>query len=129
MKSGYITEHLSKDEVACKGGCGYDDLKLKIAQIFERIRARCSDYAGYDVPLFVNSGCRCKSHNKAVGGVDDSCHPKGEALDTRNPKTKDVPREIFRQICDEEVADEGGVGIYNNFVHIDCRGHRARWHG
>jgi len=32
-------------------------------------------------PLKINSGHRCQAHNEEVGGVEDSAHTKGEALD------------------------------------------------
>jgi hypothetical protein len=37
--------------------------------------------AQFGKPLQVNSGHRCQEHNEEVGGVPDSRHTKGEAID------------------------------------------------
>lgn len=38
---------------------------------------------GYGKPIYVNSGYRCEELNKEVGGVEDSYHIKGLAVDLR----------------------------------------------
>lgn len=38
---------------------------------------------GYGKPIIINSGYRCPALNKAVGGVADSYHQKGLAVDIR----------------------------------------------
>ena len=64
----------------------------------------------YGMPIYVNSGYRCKELNKAVGGVGNSEHLKGMAADitTRtkegNMKLFKLAQEMdlpFRQIIDE----------------------------
>jgi uncharacterized protein YcbK (DUF882 family) len=38
-------------------------------------------YSDKDVKMVVNSGCRCKHHNALVGGIDNSKHIEGLAVD------------------------------------------------
>jgi len=117
-----ITKHLSTHEVSCKCGCGFNKLDPMTAKAFEKIR----EIAG-NQPLTISSGCRCEAHNKAIGGATSSQHVKGTALDIRVPKGMDF--DFFYGICDNVIGHVGGVGKYSDlrFVHIDTRGHRARW--
>lgn len=82
-------------------------------------------------PLYVNSGYRCPKHNEEVGGVPNSQHVLGTAVDIAAPEGVSV----------DELADTaervlsffgigGGVGRYWSlgFVHIDTRTDGpARW--
>ena len=78
-------------------------------------------------PIAVNSGCRCCSHNEAVGGAKYSQHTLGKAADlTARDLNRliDLAREHFEG---DQIA---GLGEYDTFVHIDVRkGKKARWHG
>lgn len=53
----------------------YDNLEALVNNLLDRIRER------FAVPMIVTSGYRCEELNKLVGGVDDSQHMKGEAVD------------------------------------------------
>ena len=50
-------------------------MNLKVVQIADQIREH------FGKPCIVNSGCRCTSHNKKVGGVTNSRHLSGKAID------------------------------------------------
>ncbi len=88
---------------------GLDDL----ADIFAKVR--------------VNSGYRCPAHNKEVGGVPDSQHPLGKAADVSSLFA--TPQDIANAAERIKCFRDGGVGLYSKFVHLDNRGHKARWHG
>ena len=126
-----ITEHLVTNEVTCKCGCGFGseigDLQKKVANLFEEIREQCWIEMGFEICLIINSGCRCDTHNLAVGGRKHSRHTKGQALDIARPE--EIPIDDFYNICDIVVGAKGGVGKYENFVHIDCRRWYERWVG
>lgn len=72
---GDMTRDFSRKEFSCKCGCGFDAIKPELVQTVQVIR----DAAG--APVFINSGCRCPEHNKAVGGVPNSSHMSGYAAD------------------------------------------------
>lgn len=68
--------HFKKHEFACRCGCGYDNINLKVVKVLEDIRAH---FGGK--PLIVTSGCRCIKHNNKVGGIKGSKHLEGLACD------------------------------------------------
>ncbi len=68
-------KHFKKSEFNCKCGCGLNNMNLNVVQIADQIR----DYFGK--PCIVNSGSRCSKHNKSVGGVSNSRHLSGKAID------------------------------------------------
>lgn len=72
-------------------------------------------------PLWVNSWYRHSAINKRVGGSKHSRHQYGDAVDIRSDYFS--PRQIFSKLR----WHAGGLGRYNSFVHIDWRGHKARW--
>ncbi len=76
----------------------------------------------------VNSGYRSPSHNKSIGGVATSQHIKGKASDIVIKELSSV--EVYNTIellISRGEMKQGGLGLYNGFVHYDIRGKRARW--
>jgi len=72
--------HFSFLEVRCRCGGKYNScqrifFKRSAFQMLEGYRTKSGK------PLTVVSGCRCPSHNAAVGGTSTSRHPKGLACD------------------------------------------------
>ena len=61
-------KNFTKNELSCKCACkmfNYDEEFLIRLQAFRYI---------LNMPMTITSAGRCKKHNKAVGGVDSSCH-------------------------------------------------------
>lgn len=69
-------QHFKKSEFACKDGCGFDSIDLRVVKVLEAIRHHFGDK-----PVIVTSGCRCAKHNRVVGGVQGSRHVAGKAVD------------------------------------------------
>ncbi len=86
------------------------------------------DYLGK--PIKINSGYRSPKHNKAIGGVKNSQHVLGKASDikVKGIKPEELALIIERLISDGEML-QGGIGIYNTFVHYDIgyNGKKRRW--
>ena len=78
----------------------------------------------FDSPVIINSGYRCPTHNANVGGAKSSQHLLGTAADI---VVKGVDPVTVYAFCDTLVGDNGGVGRYNTFTHIDARGSKSRW--
>jgi len=116
---GDLSANFSRSEFQCKCGCKKFNITPALIKGLQKLR----DYLG--MPIIINSGTRCPKHNAAVGGTRNSYHLRGYAADIcvegLTPKALAIKAEqitVFR--C-------GGIGIYSTFVHVDVRGHRARW--
>lgn len=81
------------------------------------------------VPLNVNSGVRCTRHNSDVGGVWNSLHLTGQAIDLA-PIGGNISvarlQDIAAQVQAEKLPNRGGLGCYDWGVHID-NGKYSRW--
>lgn len=79
-------------------------------------------------PLYINSGYRSPAHNKRIGGVLNSKHIVGLAADisVKGLSPKRLAR-IIRRLINSGKIKQGGLGLYNGFVHYDIRGWKARW--
>lgn len=112
----YISKNLTEEEIACRCGCGLKKLSKRTILIFQMTR----DYCGF--PLSITSGCRCKKHNKAVGGVADSAHQPNadgecQALDigfTNSQQLYKIVSGLIKAGCNRI-----GINFAKNFVHFD----------
>jgi uncharacterized protein YcbK (DUF882 family) len=119
-----LTKNFKKSEFECKCGC---KMPPKVLANIVRTAANLQVLRDIlDEPIKINSAYRCKTHNLAVGGVKTSKHTLGIATDlaTNNPKSL---YETIEYLIEKGVLKEGGLGIYNTFVHYDTRGNKARW--
>lgn len=85
---------------------------LTIMRELEKIR---NDYGK---PIIITSGYRPERINRAVGGVRDSQHIRGTAVDIR-PVQGDIFE--FQKWVDRNWYGALGWGAKKGFVHIDCR--------
>lgn len=68
-------KYFKKSEFTCKCGCGLNNISLNIVKIADDAREHFNNRA------IVTSGTRCAKHNKEVGGVSNSKHLIGHAID------------------------------------------------
>ena len=80
------------------------------------------------VPLSVNSGLRCQRHNAEVGGVSNSLHRTGQAVDLSGAISPENLHAIAEAIQAEMIPGRGGLGLYGWGIHID-NGRLSRWNG
>jgi len=136
-----MTKNFSLKEFQCKGSCSdCDDCQMpqevyeniiKLSQQLQLLR----DYTGR--PITINSAYRSPEHNTKVGGahkivdgerIETSQHVFGKAADITIEGLK--PAEVYRIIEDLiEMGEmlQGGLGLYDTFVHYDIRKTKARW--
>ncbi|WP_420601495.1 YcbK family protein [Flagellimonas sp.] len=119
-KNFYKTEFESNDGATMPDGV-FENIK-ELANNLQIIR----DYI--EEPLTVTSGYRSPEHNLKVGGVPNSQHLLGKAADliAKDLTSKQLSRIIEKLTVQGQIA-EGGIGLYNGFVHYDIRGARKRW--
>lgn len=68
------------------------------------------------VPIVITSGFRNPGYNQMVGGVGDSSHIKGLAVDIRCPWNEYGLKIVYGL----GVAGFKRIGIYDKHVHCDC---------
>ena len=68
------TKNFKVTEFACKH-CAKNNIDQRVINMAQTIREELG------VPVKVNSGYRCETHNARVGGVKGSFHTKGLAAD------------------------------------------------
>lgn len=68
-------KYFKKSEFTCKCGCGLNNIQLSIVKIADKVRVH------FGSPAIVTSGTRCSKHNAEVGGVRNSRHLEGKAID------------------------------------------------
>lgn len=119
-KNFHIDEFQSKD--------GYlmpDDVKQNIWELAKNLQY-IRDIV--NEPVYVNSGYRSVEHNRNIGGVANSQHIYGKAADitvkSMSPKELAI---LIEQAINNGKMKQGGIGIYDNFLHYDIRGKKARW--
>jgi uncharacterized protein YcbK (DUF882 family) len=122
MNTYHLTQpketHFTRQEFACKCGCGKDTVDYELMDVLEKVREH------FGVPVHISSGNRCKKYNKKVGGKSKSQHLLGKAADI---VVDNVSPNVVHSFLDQ--LEVGGLGKYNTFTHVDVRDGRARWDG
>ena len=115
--------HFKLSEFKCKDGTAvpekYYENCQRLMNKLEEVRTACGNR-----PITSNSGYRTPSYNKKVDGAPKSQHLYAAAADIRVAGMSAA--EVYK-ICDKIIGDQGGVGKYSNFTHLDVRKYRARW--
>lgn len=120
----HYTAHFSKRELDCHCGCDTPpEVESNLARLAIALEALRAGLGG--VPLHVNSGYRCPSYNKRIGGASASQHMQGKAADLSGRKVR--PREIAKVAETVPAFRNGGIGRYPTFTHVDIRPGIARW--
>ena len=106
-----LSKHFISEEWICKCGCGQCIVNGNLLKMAEAFRERVKKW------MIVHCVNRCPEHNENVGGVKNSKHVKGEAMDFHVRK---MPmKELHTIALSSEDILTGGVGIYDWGVHID----------
>lgn len=116
-----ITPHFKFKEFACKDGTPVPEYLFynmrMIASNLEVVRA----FVG--LPVIINSAYRTTSHNAKVGGAPQSQHLVCNAVDIH---VKGIaPIKVYntiKQLMLRRAIEQGGLFLYENFVHYDRRG-------
>lgn len=106
-----LVNYFSDKELCCSC-CGLNNFSPELLTVLNCIRVLLGR------PVVLNSACRCKNHNREVGGSKGSSHLKGLAADIRVNGSRerfDLLLAIF-QFTGLPVTR---VGIAKSFIHID----------
>lgn len=113
-----LSQNFTVSEFACKDGSDKILIDTELVNVLQKIRSH------FGKAVTINSAYRNDAYNKKIGGVSNSQHTKGTAVDMCISSI--APAEIARY-AEYIMPNKGGIGLYSNFVHIDVRANRSRW--
>lgn len=121
-----LTKNFTQREFKSRDGSKMpEDVLCNIKDLADSLQV-LRDFLGE--PIRINSAYRSPEHNEAIGGVKSSQHILGKAADI---KVKDIETKDLYLIIESLIVDgkmkQGGLGLYDTFVHYDIRGSKARW--
>ena len=121
-----LTKNFNKSEFESKDGSSMPkEVFYNIQKVANQLQF-LRDYLGKSIR--VNSAYRSPRHNASIGGVKNSQHVLGKASDiVVSGLTTTEVYNIIEELIDKGDMLQGGLGLYNSFVHYDIRGGKARW--
>ena len=114
-----LSTNFKVKEFACQDGTDPIFIDSELVEILQKIRTH------FKKPVTITSAYRTPPHNKSCGGTTYSQHLYGKAADIKVQGI--APKDVAKYA--ETLLDEGGIGIYNTFTHIDVRSTKSRWQG
>ena len=124
-QSVQLSTNFKSNEFNCKGSgcCSKTKIDDALVNYLQQIRSH------FGKAVSINSGYRCPTHNKRVGGATNSYHAKGQAADIKVSGI--APAEVAKYA---ESIGIKGIGLYETssdgyFVHIDTRTTKSFWYG
>ena len=113
-----LSTNFKVKEFKCQDGSDVILIAPDLVTVLQKIRTH------FGRPVKLNSAYRTPSHNKKVGGETFSQHQYGTAADI--VVTGVAPKKVAAYV-ETLMPKSGGIGIYSNFTHLDCRSKKARW--
>jgi zinc D-Ala-D-Ala carboxypeptidase len=101
-------KYFKPQELVCPC-CGASGVTDELKDLLDWLREK------YGKPIVVNSAYRCKKHNEQVGGVPESAHTTGEAVDIGCSFAVDRMKLIT--LLREASVDR--IGLAKTFIHFD----------
>jgi uncharacterized protein YcbK (DUF882 family) len=115
-----LSPHFNSNELQCHCEKPHSNrIAPELVDLLELLRHTLGDF-----PIRVHSAYRCPKYNKQVGGVPDSQHVQGTAVDISIASV-----DLFDIACYACRIHFTGVGMYipQHFIHLDIRGKYAHW--
>lgn len=102
--------YFGKDEFACRCGCGSSEMEEKLIKAADKVRGHFGN------PMTVSSGRRCATHNARVGGVSNSRHLSGKAMDFC---VRGMSASMVLTYVEKLPEIRYAYAIDSNYVHMD----------
>jgi uncharacterized protein YcbK (DUF882 family) len=115
-----LSANFKVNEFACQDGSDPIFISPELVTVLQKIRTH------FGKAVTINSGFRTAAHNKKVDGATYSQHLYGTAADI---VVKGISPKIVAVYAETLLPNKGGIGIYDNFTHIDVRKEKSRWNG
>jgi uncharacterized protein YcbK (DUF882 family) len=111
-----LSKNFWLSEFKCKDGSDKILIDDKLIRLLQELRNSLK------APVHIISGYRTPSHNAKVGGKKNSQHLKGKAVDITAIGYS--PKQL---IVYAKAVGFTGIGLYDEFVHVDTRLFKASW--
>ena len=111
----FFLRHFGPHEFDCPDKCGLGFAEMRVRFLLKLDCAR--EDAG--IPFIILSAMRCEKHNREVGGVHDSAHLHGWAVDLKIPNS----RVRFTVMKSLHKVGFNRFGLYPHIphlLHVDC---------
>ena len=109
-------KHFKRVEFACKCGKYCNGYPTEMKQIVVEVADRIREHFGK--PVIVSSGVRCTQHNADVGGVSNSRHLYGKAMDIC---VQGVPSLTLLAYIKQQPEIAYTYAIDGNYCHMDIK--------
>ena len=108
-------KYFKKSEFACKCGGKYcngypADMNETVVKVADRARAH------FGAAATVSSGLRCAKHNSTVGGVANSRHKRGKAIDF---SISGISGDVLLDYVQKQPEIRYAYAIDSRYVHMD----------
>ena len=136
--AGDLTANLSRSEFRCKcGQCAQEGVDIHLPPLIQDARDVVQEHFKERVKIHIESGNRCASHNKKVGGSPSSKHLYGLAADFwfyvgthKNDKRLDM-KPVYDFLL-QKYKGKYGFAFYKNSrgltrIHADVATIRRPW--
>lgn len=123
-----LTANFKLEEFACKDGTAVPaDMLANVQDLANNLQVLRE---ALGLPITIMSGYRTPAYNQKCGGEPKSQHMQAKAADiiVKGMKPKEVCERVKFLISTGKMK-QGGVGLYDGWVHYDVRGFQARWGG
>ena len=107
-------KYFKRDEFRCKCGKYCDGFPVEMDGLLLKVADRVREHFGK--PMTVSSGVRCEVHNANVGGVFDSRHKLGKAMDFR---VSGFPAASVLDYVKKQPEIRYAYAIDSSYVHMD----------
>ena len=116
-------QYFNREEFRCKCGGKYCngfpvEPEESLVRTLDKIREKLG------MPITINSGIRCATHNANEGGVANSQHLYGRAADLHS----NASPARMKGVAEEVLGSTGGIGLYSWGIHVDTWKY-SRWNG
>ena len=115
-----LSANFKVKEFACFDGTDPIFVDTELVEVLQKIRTH------FGKAVTITSAYRTPSHNKSVGGTTYSQHLYGKAADI---KVSGITPPKVAEYAEELLRNNGGIGRYDTFTHIDVRSAKSRWRG
>lgn len=121
-------KHFTKDEFTCKCGCGTNNVNSIFVKKLDIARRYAEMIDPEQCEFYINSGCRCKNHNTAVGGHPNSRHIASESKESSAADIKVLNNHHKSVVLTALIkAEFKHIGIADNFIHVDDKEEYTIW--